>query len=426
MTPDVDNENKRWQNHQGGPVIDQDKRVTKPYSKRIVFFGILLIGAVIVAIAIQSQKRLESNKTEVVRTYDAPKRDFASMAAELQATARKPAPGAPPEIKEVFINAPEEKKTVQEAAPPPRRRLRYFSNQEDRQAANQLKMINTQAILNPPKVDGFGNDLTAANTATQQQTQQNIMGGLNPSLLAALIQQGQNVNDPNPNRQTHKSDFLRNSGAALTVQGYSENIPVPQHFYLELKAGTVIPGILITGVNSDLPGPIVGQVNENVWDTTYGRYVLIPKGTKILGVYDSHITYGQKRVLVVWNRLIFPNGTSLNIAGSPGLDQSGYAGMRGKVDEHWGRLITTALLASLFVTGAEIISPRDNRNNYNQAKTPGEIASEQAANAVLDMSAKLMNKTMDIQPTITIRPGRRFNIFVEKDIVFPEPYPIGL
>jgi type IV secretion system protein VirB10 len=195
---------------------------------------------------------------------------------------------------------------------------------------------------------------------------------------------------------------------------------------LELKAGTVIPGILITGVNSDLPGPVMGQVSENVWDTTYGRHVLIPKGTKILGVYDSQVTYGQKRVLVVWNRLILPNGTSLNINGSPGLDQSGYAGMRGKVDDHWGRLITTALLASLFVTGAEMISPRDNRNINNQSKTPGEIASEQAANTILDMSAKLMNKNMDVQPTITIRPGRRFNIFVEKDIVFPEPYPIGL
>ena len=422
--PDADNENKRWQNQQGGPLIDQDKRVTKPYSKRILFFGILLIGAVILAIAVQSKSNLELKNTEVVRTYDAPKRDFASMAAELQASARKPAPPAPPEIREVTVNVPEEKSIFQEAAPPPPRRPRYFSNQEDRQAANQLKMMNTQAIMNPPKVDGFGDEVSIANTGTQQQTQQNLLGGVDPSLINALIQQQQVGSDPN--RQTQKADFLRNGGAALTRQGYSENVPIPQQFYLELKAGTVIPGILMTGVNSDLPGTVMGQVSENVWDTSYGRYVLIPKGTKILGVYDSHVTYGQKRVLVVWNRLIFPNGTSLNISGSPGLDQSGYAGMRGKVDEHWGRLITAALLASLFVTGAEIISPRDNRNNYSQAKTPGEIAGEQAANAILDMSSKIMSKNMDIQPTITIRPGRRFNIFVEKDVVFPEPYPIGL
>ena len=421
--PDTDIDDKRWKSQQGGPLIDEDKRITKPYSKRIIFFALLLIGAVIVTIAIQSQKSLELKNAEVVRTYNAPKRDFASMAAELQASAKKPAPPAPPEIMEVFVDAPKERTAFQEAAPPPPRRLRYFSNQEDRQAANQLKMINTQALMNPPKIDGFGEEKSAANTGTQQQTQQN-MGGLDPSLLSALIQQQQAASDPN--RQNQKENFLWNGGAALTKQGYSENIPIPQQFYLEMKAGTVIPGILLTGVNSDLPGPILAQVSENVWDTTYGRYILVPKGTKILGVYDSHVTFGQKRVLVVWNRLIFPNGTSLNIAGSPGLDQSGYSGMRGKIDEHWGRLITTALLASLFITGAEIVSPRDIRNNNSQAKTPGEIASEQAANAIIEMSAKLMSKNMDVQPTITIRPGRRFSIFVEKDLVFPEPYPIGL
>jgi type IV secretion system protein VirB10 len=285
-------------------------------------------------------------------------------------------------------------------------------------------MINTQAITNPPIVDGFGEGKTAAadGAAQQRPQQQNNQGGIDPALLSGLLRQGEG----DPNQQAQKADFLRSGGAALTPQGYSENIPISQQFYFELKAGTVIPGVLMTGVNSDLPGPVMGQVSENVWDSTRGLHVLIPKGTRIIGVYDSQITYGQKRVLIVWNRLIFPNGTTLNIAGSPGLDQSGYAGMKGKVDEHWGRIISSALLASLFVTGAELISPREYRYNNSQAKTPGEIASEQAANSVLDMSAKLMNKNMNIQPTITIRPGKRFNIFVEKDIVFPEAYPMGL
>ena len=406
-----------------GPIIGRDKHKTKPYSKRIIFFGLLLIAAVILIIASQAQKNSEMNRVEQAKTYDAPKRDFASMAAEFQASARKPAPPTPPEVRQeiVYISPPEEK-IIQVAAPPPPPRRRYYSNQEDKQAVGQLRMINTQAIMNPPKVDGFGDErnMTADKGAQYPTPQAGQAGGIDPALLAGLLQQG----EADPNRQAQKADFLRSSGAALTHQGYSENIPIPQQFYLELKAGTIIPGILMTGINSDLPGPVMGQVSENVWDSTRGRHVLIPKGTRIIGVYDSQITYGQKRVLVVWNRLILPNGATLNIAGSPGLDQSGYAGMKGKVNEHWGRLISTALLASLFVTGAEIISPRENRNN--QAKTPGEIASEQAANAILDMSARLMNKNMDIQPTITIRPGQRFNIFVEKDIVFPEPYPIGL
>jgi len=405
---------------QQGPIINRDKRVTKPYSKRIIFFGLLFIAVVIFIIGTQAQKNIESNRVEQTRTYDAPKRDFASMAAEFQASARRPAPPAPPEVRQeiIYINPPEER-VVQVVAPPPPRR-KFYSNQGDRQTADQLKMMNIQAIMTPPKVDGFGEERASTEGGTQQRPQQIIQGGIDPALLAGLIQQG----NGDPNRQAQKADFLRSGGAKLTHQGYSENFPIPQQFYLELKAGTVIPGILMTGINSDLPGPVMGQVSENVWDSTRGRHVLIPKGTRILGVYDSEITYGQKRVLVVWNRLILPNGTTLNIAGSPGLDQSGYTGMRGRVNEHWGRIISAALLASLFVTGAEIVSPRENRDS--RAKTPGEIASEQAANTILDMSARIMNKNMDIQPTITIRPGQRFNIFVEKDIVFPEPYPIGL
>ena len=421
--------NNASRDSQGGPIIEQDKRQVKPYSKRIILFALLLIGGVIIIISSQAQRNLNSNaREEQSRTYNAPKRDFLSLAAEFQASAQKPI--APPpliEIREV-TNTPETMTIVQTTAVPSQSvRHRYFSNQDDRQAANQLRIMNTQAIMNPPVVDGFNNERgQQQQLQSPQQTQASTgIEGLNPEMLAALglTQGGGNID---PNQQAQKIDFLRNSAAGLTHQGYSDNLPVPQQFYLELKAGTVIPGILMTGLNSDLPGPVMGQVSENVWDSARGRHVLIPKGTRILGVYDSQVTYGQKRILVIWNRLIFPNGTTLNIASSPGLDQSGYSGMRGRVDEHWGRMITAALLASLFVTGAEIISPSDNRVTGSQTKSPGEIASEQAANVILEMSAKLMDKNMNIQPTITIRPGRRFNIFVEKDIVFPEPYPMGV
>ena len=410
-------------NNDGGPIIDQDKRKTRPYSKRVIFFGLLLVAIVIFTISMQTQRNMDARKVEEQERTYAPKRDFASIVAEFQASMqRADPPPPPPQVEIIEVKNPEIVPVVKQ---PIFRRRKYYSNQEDKQAASQMRMINTQAIMNPPKADGFNGEIAQQQQPQQQQLIQNRNGleGLNPAMLAALAQQG----EADPNRQAQKADFLRKSAADLTHQGYSENLPMPQQFYLELKAGTVIPGILITGLNSDLPGPVMGQVSENVWDSTRGRYVLIPKGTRVLGVYDSQITYGQKRILVVWNRLIFPNGTSLNIAGSPGLDQSGFSGMKGKVDEKWGRIITTALLASAFVTGAEMISPRQSQSGYsNQSKSPGEIASEQAANAILNISAKIMEKNMNIQPTITIRPGKRFNIFVEKDIVFPEPYPIGL
>jgi type IV secretion system protein VirB10 len=178
---------------------------------------------------------------------------------------------------------------------------------------------------------------------------------------------------------------------------------------------------MVTGINSDLPGNVIGQVSENVWDTATGRYVLIPKGTRILGVYDSRVTFGQRRVLLVWNRLVFPNGMTLDIAGSPGVDQAGYSGLSGRVNEHWGTMLKSALLASVFVAGAEIVYDSDSVGG-NENKSPRDVAAESAAGAIIDMGAKLADRAAGIQPTITIRPGKRMAIFVQRDVVFPSSY----
>jgi type IV secretion system protein VirB10 len=238
--------------------------------------------------------------------------------------------------------------------------------------------------------------------------------------LAALARKEQM---PDANGQAQKQDFLRGAkgGGSLTPQGYSENLPVPQQFPYELKAGTIIHGVLLTGINSDLPGNVIAQVSENVWDTAAGNHVLIPNGTRILGVYDSRVSFGQRRVLLVWNRLVFPNGTTLDIAGSPGIDQAGYSGLSGKVNEHWGTMLKSALLASVFVAGAEIVYDSDSSVN-SENKSPRDVAAESAAGSILDMGTKIMNRAADIQPTITIRPGKKMGIFVQKDVVFPFPY----
>jgi type IV secretion system protein VirB10 len=214
-----------------------------------------------------------------------------------------------------------------------------------------------------------------------------------------------------------------NGGASLTPQGYSASVPFPQQFPYELKAGTLISGILITGINSDLPGNVTAQVSENVWDTATGKFVLIPKGTRIMGIYDSRVTFGQRRVLLVWNRLIFPNGTTMDIAGSPGIDQAGYSGLSGKVNEHWGTMLKSALLASVFVAGAEIVYDSDSSGS-SENKSPGDVAAESAAGAILDMGTKLMKRAADIQPTITICPGKKMGIFVQRDVIFPYPYAL--
>jgi type IV secretion system protein VirB10 len=118
---------------------------------------------------------------------------------------------------------------------------------------------------------------------------------------------------------------------------------------------------------------------------------------------------------------VFPNGTTLDLAGNPGIDQAGYSGLSGKVNGHWGTMIKTALLALMFVAGAEIVYDRDSQSN-NENKSPRDVAAESAAGAILDMSTKIMNRAADIQPTITVRPGKKMGIFVQQDIVFPFPY----
>lgn len=318
-------------------------------------------------------------------------------------------------------------KPIQVYMRPPQEKLKV-PDQELVNVGMQVRNAKIQAIQAPSRVGGFIED-----GRQQVQSQE-----ASTNRIAAQSTQGQTTQQSgiqgasgvqgDPNNQQGKRDFLYSQAGGLTPQGYSQNIPIPQQFPLELKAGTLIPGIMISGLNSDLPGAIMGQVSEHVYDTATGANILIPKGSRLIGVYDSNVTFGQKRVLVVWNRIIAPDGTSLNISGSQGMDRAGYAGMSGRVDEHWGRIIGTALLASTFIAGAEVIRGGDstannnNNSNSNNSKRPSEILSEAAANTVIEVGARMMEKVSNIQPTIKIRPGTRFNIFVAQDIIFPESW----
>jgi type IV secretion system protein VirB10 len=125
-----------------------------------------------------------------------------------------------------------------------------------------------------------------------------------------------------------------------------------------VQAGSVIPGALITGIRSDLPGQITAQVTENVFDTPTGRFLLIPQGARLIGVYDSQVATGQSRVLLVWTRLIMPNGRSIVLERQQGADPGGYAGLEDEVDNHWKQLIGAALLSTLLSVGSEVNAQR--------------------------------------------------------------------
>lgn len=187
----------------------------------------------------------------------------------------------------------------------------------------------------------------------------------------------------------------------------------------ELRAGFVVPGTLISGINSELPGQIMGQVAQNVYDTATGKYLLIPQGSRLVGAYSSSVVYGQSRVLVAWQRIIFPDGKAMDIGSMPGADSAGYAGFNDQVNNHYLRIFGSAFLMSGVIAGVSMSQPQQ---NGNAAPTASSAMSQALGQELGQVTAQMIAKNLNIAPTLEIRPGYRFNIVVTKDMTFSKPY----
>ena len=181
-----------------------------------------------------------------------------------------------------------------------------------------------------------------------------------------------------------------------------------------LQAGAVIPAALITGLRSDLPGQIAAQVTENVYDTPTGGALLIPQGARLIGVYDSQISFGQSRLLLVWTRLLLPNGYSIVLDRQPGADASGQAGLEDGVDHHWGSLFKAALLSTILAVGTEVGSDQ-NDSDIVRALRRG------AGGTLNQAGQQVVRRNLNIQPTLTIRPGFPVRVIVTRDLAL-QPY----
>lgn len=225
---------------------------------------------------------------------------------------------------------------------------------------------------------------------------------------------------PNPEQdfKVEKKSFLQ---TAQSNEDYLENALQDPVSPYEVQAGTIIPGVLITGLNSDLPGQITGQVRSNVYDSIKGQYLLIPQGAKLVGLYDSQVTYGQRRLLIVWNRIIFPNGQSLNLNGMPGVDMRGYAGFTDQVNNHYAKIFSSVLMMSVLSAGAQLSQPQNSDNTF-AAPSVGQTLAQSLGTNISNTATALVSKDLNVQPTIEIRPGYLFNISITKDMVFPGSY----
>jgi type IV secretion system protein TrbI len=214
------------------------------------------------------------------------------------------------------------------------------------------------------------------------------------------------------NSQDHKLAFL--NGAVDRRTTSPDRVQAPASKYI-LQAGAVIPAALITGLRSDLPGQVTAQVTEDVYDSPTGKILLIPQGARLVGQYDAQIAFGQTRALLVWSRLIMPNGRSIVLERQPGADPEGYAGLEDEVDNHWGTLFKAAILSTLLSVGSEAGMSGNNNGSLAEAIQQG------VSQSVNQTGQQVVSRSLNIQPTITIRPGFPVRVMVTHDLVL-EPY----
>jgi type IV secretory pathway VirB10-like protein len=213
-------------------------------------------------------------------------------------------------------------------------------------------------------------------------------------------------------------EFLANTAATAEKSVIAQLEPAGSPYIL--RAGTVMPGVLLTGINSDLPGEIVGQVSRNVYDSRSQRLLLVPKGSKLIGTYDNQVAAGQGRLLIAWTRLILPDGRSMVLPGLPLKDRQGQTGAADKVNHHHDRVFGRAILLSAISAGAQLSQPR--QTGILAVPSAGQVAAGALGQELSNVAIETLRRGMDVSPTITIRQGQPFLVFLNGDLVFEGPY----
>jgi type IV secretion system protein VirB10 len=302
---------------------------------------------------------------------------------------------------------------VQAPAPPVQQVQQATPEEQPIQAAYDSEQ---RAMAAPTSLrDGFGGASAGPPPGTDNPYRA-------PSALqAASSNRAQLVTSPNHDDSlaTAQEAFLK---AARTTQPYdylksTRTAPISPY---EIKAGWEIPAVMEQALNSDLPGEVKASVMSNVYDTATGHYILIPQGARLVGEYNSRLGYGQDGLQVVWNRVIYPDGSSLDLNGMLGQDAHGLSGFRDKVDRHYKRLLGFAVLTSLFAATSEVSQNR-NRSVLTYP-SPAEVAGSAVGQQVSDLGAQITRKNLNVQPTIKIPVGYRFNVRVNRDVAFDSAY----
>jgi len=261
---------------------------------------------------------------------------------------------------------------------------------------------------------------TPSNDLSQVEALSRALGARQAGDSVALpnAQPGENEYDAQ-NMQSRKETFL-NTERTHQADDYLRSTRQPPLSRYEIKAGWEIPAILEQSLNSDLPGELKALVTSNVYDTATGLYLLIPQGSRLIGRYDSHISYGQDGVQVAWNRIVYPDASSIDLNGMIGLDSHGNAGLRDKVDHHYMRIVGFSVLTSIFTAAFEI-SQRTSQSALTYP-SPAQTAGSAVGQELSQTGAQITRRNLNVQPTIKVPAGYKFNVRVNRDILFEAPY----
>ncbi|MBQ5469718.1 MAG: hypothetical protein IIT54_03825 [Acetobacter sp.] len=259
-----------------------------------------------------------------------------------------------------------------------------------------------------------------------------VQASENSTLQQQLEALQQKINGINSDQKTQQENNPEdNTGDNKDKWKNTAKVDVPKSPYL-LRTGAVIPAILITGINSDLKGFIEAQVSENVYDTATGKFLLIPQGSRLFGAYNNGIVFGQRRVLVAWNRITFPDGKTLDIGSMSGTDFAGYSGFKDKVDNHFLRLFGSALLMSAITAGINLsqqgfmgmggLYGYGGGLGHMYGMNSSSVLSQSLGQGMGEAMQQLFRRNLNIAPTLKVRPGYVLNVMVSKDLTFSKPY----
>ena len=398
----------------------------RPGVRRLNHIPLFICGAIALVVAVLiAWTAAERGKAVAVKSEDhgGNARDFA-MAVAGDKTGYIPparvAPSATPPPP--AVNAPE---TVSAATPAPNEEA------EARKKAFFQALFATSAISDPvlqQVSNAHQQAISAAEAAKAVRADPNNLGGSTANDIAnyerkvADIQRALGGNGQSPPPLDPNS--LNTYNGSRDRWKLNTHLEAPTTPYI-LRTGAVIPALLLSAMNAELPGTVTAQVSQDVFDTPTGNYLLIPQGARLVGEYSNAIQYGQARIFVAWQRIIYPDGSALDIGAMPGADQQGEAGFNDQVDNHFLRIFGSAILMSAVTAATNWATNHNqvgfNSNGYSASSAISEAVGQQLGQA----TAHLLEKNLSIAPTLVIRPAYRFNIVVTKDLEFQTPYYVG-